>query len=95
MHSSVEEQVFYPCVRIADPSLIDRCEQGHDHATRLIETLRLMDDDDPLAPQLFRQLAGAVIVHIESEEQELFPKVEQANMDLTAIGNEMQTLESR
>lgn len=54
-----------------------------------------MDDDDPLAPQLFRQLAGAVIVHIESEEQEQFPKVEQANMDLTAIGNEMQTLESR
>ncbi|HEV2609980.1 MAG TPA: hemerythrin domain-containing protein [Noviherbaspirillum sp.] len=93
MHAAIEERVFYPRVREADPSLIDRCEQEHDQATRLIETLRLMDDDDPLAPQLYRQLADAILAHIESEEQELFPKVAQANMDLTAIGNEMQTLE--
>jgi hemerythrin superfamily protein len=95
MHTSLEEGVFYPRVHEADPALIDHCQQEHEVAKQMIERLRIMDEADPQAEQLFRQLADAVFRHVEEEEQQLFPKVEQANLDLSAIGHEMLALETR
>lgn len=95
MHTLLEESVFYPRVRDADPTLIDHCEQEHDEATQMIKRLRLMNDGDPQADQMFRQLADAIFKHVDTEEQQLFPKVEQANFDLSAIGHEMQAFEIR
>jgi hemerythrin superfamily protein len=95
MHTALEEAVFYPRVRSVDASLIDSCEQEHDQARQLLRTLRLMNEGDPQAEPLFRQLADAIFRHIDAEEQELFPKVEQSNLDLSAIGHEMQAYETR
>lgn len=95
MHTTLEETVFYPRVRNEDPALIDQCEQDHDQARQLIRSLRLMNDDDPQAEPIFRQLADAVLRHMELEEQQLFPKVEQSSLDLSGIGHEMQAFETR
>lgn len=93
MHTRLEETVFYPRVRDADPSLVEHCEQEHDQARQLIEQLKIMDAASDQAEPMFRQLADAIFQHVEAEEQQLFPKVEQARLDLSAIGNEMQALE--
>ncbi|HEY0844292.1 MAG TPA: hemerythrin domain-containing protein [Noviherbaspirillum sp.] len=95
MHTALEETVFYPRVRSEDSSLIDQCEQDHDQARQLIRSLRLMNDGDPQAEPLFRQLAEAILRHVELEEQQLFPKIEQSNLDLSGIGHEMQAFETR
>lgn len=95
MHTSVEEGVFYPRVRDVDPALLDRCAHDHEQAEQLINRLKIMDEADPQAVALFRELADAVLSHIEVEEQQLFPKVQQANLDLSAIGQEMLALETR
>jgi hemerythrin superfamily protein len=95
MHTSLEEGVFYPRVQEIDPTLIVHCEHEHEQARRIIEMLKPMDEGDPQAERLFRQLADAVFAHIDNEEQQLFPKVEQAGLDLHAIGNEMMALETR
>lgn len=95
MHTSLEEGVFYPRVREADPALIEQCEQEHEQAKQLIKTLRRMDESDPQAVQTFRQLADAIFRHVDVEEQQLFPKVRQANLDLSAIGQEMRDFETR
>ncbi|WP_192805191.1 hemerythrin domain-containing protein [Noviherbaspirillum aerium] len=95
MHASLEEGVFYPRVRDADPRLVDHCEEDHEEARQLIDRLKPMDESDPQAQQLFRQLADMVLLHVENEETSLFPKVEQAGLDLSAIGAEMQTLQTR
>lgn len=95
MHTTLEETVFYPRVRSVDPGLIDVFEQEHEQATQMIRTLRLMNDGDPQAEPIFHQLANAVLPHIEVEEQQLFPRVEQANFDMSAIGHEMQSVETR
>jgi hemerythrin superfamily protein len=95
MHTSVEEGVFYPRVHTVDPTLLDQCAQEHDQAAQLIDTLKLMDEADPQAVALFHELADAVLRHIDTEEQQLFPKVQQANLDLGAIGREMLALETR
>lgn len=94
-HTALEEAVFYPRVRSVDPGLIDVFEQEHEQANQLIRTLRLMNDGDPQAEPIFRQLADAILSHIEVEEQQLFPRVEQANFDMSAIGHEMQSVETR
>jgi hemerythrin superfamily protein len=93
MHTSLEEAVFYPRVHDVDPSLIDHCEQDHDQAKQLIESLKLMDEADQQTDRMYRQLADAIFRHVDIEEQQLFPKVEQANLDLSDIGREMQNFE--
>ena len=94
MHAALEETVFYPRVQEADASLVDICEDDHRQVRQMIERLRMMEEGDPQTELMFRQLADAVLQHIEIEEQQLFPKVEQANLDLAAIGLEMQAFET-
>jgi hemerythrin superfamily protein len=94
MHTSLEEGVFYPRVREADPDLIEHCVQEHDQAKELIERLKLMDEGDPQTEQMYRQLADAIFGHVETEEQQLFPKIQQSGIDLGAIGQEMQIFET-
>lgn len=95
MHASLEETVFYQRVRDVDPALVGRCEQEHEQARQLIDRLKIMDEGDPQAEQMFHQLADAIFRHIEAEEQQLFPKVQQAGLDLNAIGQEMLAAETR
>jgi hemerythrin superfamily protein len=95
MHTSLEENVFYPRVRAADPSLVDHCEQEHEQARQMMKILHLMNDGDAQAEQMFRQLADTIFRHIANEEQQLFPIIEQSNLDLSAIGHEMQAYETR
>jgi hemerythrin superfamily protein len=94
-HAALEEQVFYPAVRNVDSSLVDRCEQEHEQARQLIETLKLIDKGDPQADSLFHQLADAILKHIATEEEQLFAEVGQAQLDLSAIGHDMQAFEIR
>lgn len=95
MHTSLEEGVFYPRVHDVDPALLERCAHAHEQAEQLIDRLKLMDEADPQAVALFRELADAVLAHIEVEERQLIPKVQQAGLDLSAIGHEMLALETR
>lgn len=94
LHADLEEAVFYPKVRNIDPGLVDHSEQEHQEARQLMEQLKSIDMTHPQCDQLFRQLADAVLHHVESEEQQLFPKVQQSGIDLEALGLEMQAYES-
>ena len=94
LHADLEEAVFYPKVRSVDPGLVDHGEQEHQEARQLMEQLKAIDMTHPQCEQLFRQLADSVLHHVESEEQQLFPKVQQSEIDLEAIGIEMQAYEA-
>lgn len=95
MHTSLEDSIFYPRVQEADPALVEHCTQEHEHATQLVDRLKLMDESDPQAIALFHELADAIFAHVQEEEQKLFPKVQQAGLDLAAIGREMHAFETR
>jgi len=94
MHMAVEEAIFYPKVHEVDAQLVDHGEQEHEEAKRLMLQLKNIDIDDPQCDALYKQLAGTILHHIETEEQQLFPKVQQANLDLTEIGLQMMAFES-
>ena len=93
MHTSLEDAVFYPRVHDVAPTLVDQCEEEHQQAEQVIERLKGMDEGDTPAEQLFRQLADAILKHIDTEERQLFPQVQQANLDLRELGLEMQAFE--
>jgi hemerythrin superfamily protein len=93
VHTALEEEVFYPRVRDVDTSLVDQCVAEHEQARQLMEQLHGMDGGDPQTARTFRQLADLILKHIDTEEQQLFPKVRQANVDLAAIGDEMHAFE--
>jgi len=93
-HSRLEESVFYPRVRDVDPAMIAHFEDEHLKADDLVATLQGMTLDEPNADRLVHELIDLSLRHIEQEEQEFFPKLDQANMDLTPIGIEWQAAEA-
>lgn len=94
MHSQLEESVFYPAVRDIDASMIGHFEQEHQKTDDLVQTLKGISMDDPQAEQMLSQLIDMSMHHIEEEENQFFPKLEQANMDMTPIGLQMQAFEA-
>jgi len=94
MHSQLEEGVFYPAVRSLDESMIGHFEQEHQKTDDLLQSLKTMSLDDPQAEQMMRQLIDMTMHHIEEEEQQFFPKLQQSGMDLTQVGMQMQAFEA-
>jgi hemerythrin superfamily protein len=93
-HSRIEESIFYPEVRSVDDNLIRHFEQDHLKVDDLLATLQGMTPDEPRAEPLMREMLNAVLSHIEEEENDLFPRLRQANLDMTDIGLQMQALEA-
>ena len=50
--------------------------------------------DDPRSEQLMRELIHMSLHHIQEEEEQFFPMLEQAQIDMTPIGLEMAALEA-
>ncbi|MBC7683812.1 MAG: hemerythrin domain-containing protein [Bdellovibrionales bacterium] len=78
-HSRVEESVFYPGVRNVEPGMIGHFEQEHLRADDLLTTLQGMQTDDPRSEQLMRELIDMSLHHMQEEEEQFFPMLEQAS----------------
>lgn len=50
--------------------------------------------DEPRSAQMLQQLIDMTMHHIQEEENEFFPKLQQAQMDMTPIGLQMQAFEA-
>lgn len=93
-HSLLEEQVFYPAVREVDAEMISHFEEEHHKTDDMLVALKRMSLQDEQALPLFEQMIEMTLHHIEEEENEFFPKLEKANLDMTAIGLQMQAQEA-
>jgi hemerythrin superfamily protein len=93
-HSKLEEGVFYPAVRNVDAQMVGHFEQEHQKADDILESLKSSSLQDQQSDQLMQQLIQMTMHHIEEEENEFFPKLQQANMDMTPIGLQMQAYEA-
>lgn len=93
-HSLLEEKVFYPAVREIDPSLVGHFEQEHLKTDELLVSLKRMSLNSPDAMPMFEKALDMHMQHIQEEENDFFPKLEQAGIDMTAIGVQMQAYEA-
>jgi hemerythrin superfamily protein len=91
VHAKLEEEVFYPTVRreIRDDDLMDEAAEEHHVAKLLIGELASMKPSDPRYDAKFLVLAESVRHHIEEEEGEMLPKIEESGFDLETLGQEM------
>src|SRR3569623_1956438 len=91
IHAQIEEEIFYPAARDAvdDEDLLDEAEVEHASAKSLIAQLSSMEPGDELYAAKETVLGEYVNHHVKEEQDELFPKVRKAKVDIKALGEQM------
>jgi len=90
-HTAIEEEIFYPAVRIAldESLLLDRAEVEHAIATTLIDDILAMEPSDDKYDAKVLVLGEHINRHVKEENNEMFPKARKAKLDLPALGEMM------
>lgn len=91
VHTTLEEEIFYPAVRkaIQDSDLMDEALVEHAGAKELIAQLEEADPEDDLYDAKVTVLGEQIDHHVKEEEGEMFPKAKKAKVDTAALGAQM------
>lgn len=91
VHTTVEEEIFYPAVRqaIGDEDLMNEASVEHETAKMLIEQLENMQPDDPNYCATFTVLGEYVMHHVEEEEGEMFPAAKKTDLDFESLARQI------
>lgn len=91
IHTTIEEEIFYPAVReqIEDEDLMDEALVEHAGAKDLIAQLEEMTPDDDLYDAKVTVLGEQIDHHVKEEEGEMFPKAKKAKVDTDELAAEM------
>lgn len=91
VHSQIEEEIFYPAVRAAidNDELMDEAEVEHEGVQTLIAQIEAMVPGDDLYDAKVVVLGEEVEHHIQVEEDEIFPLVKKAKLDMLDLGMQM------
>jgi len=91
VHTTIEEKILYPAARRAlkDKDLLEEAEVEHASAKMLIRQLERMKPKDPKFAATFRVLCEYVEHHVKEEENEMFPKLRRARLNLRALGKKL------
>jgi hypothetical protein len=76
VHAQVEEEIFYPALRGAGSTLVDKSVGEHDEMRRLIATLRETDPGIAEYDATFMDLMRDVMHHVADEETAMLPHAE-------------------
>ena len=88
MHTTIEEEIFYPAARAAlkEQDLLDEAEVEHASAKDLIEQIESASPDSELYDAKVKVLGEYVRHHVKEEQDEMFPKVRRSQLDLVLVG---------
>ena len=93
LHSSIEEQIFYPAAEEAlkDEKLIADSYKDHHEVKLLLDQLSRLcaDQDEEKYGSVMKKLQTAVEDHIAEEESVMFPAVESSDLDLKVLGQKL------
>ena len=92
VHTTIEEEIFYPAAREAldEGDLVAEALVEHASAKELIAKLEGMDADGEEYDATFTVLGEYVNHHIEEEQGEIFPKMKKAGLDWDGLAQQMQ-----
>jgi hypothetical protein len=95
VHTQIEEEIFYPACREAglEEDLMDEADVEHDGAKKLIAEIEAGKPGDDHWDAKVKVLSEMIKHHVKEEEQRdgMFAKAKKADLDLDALGEEMQT----
>jgi hypothetical protein len=90
IHAALEEEIFYPAMREADPALVEKSVPEHDEMRRLMAELRTMDAASPVFDDFMMSLMRIVMHHVADEETLMLPQAERVLAGrLKALGASM------
>jgi hemerythrin superfamily protein len=91
VHTTIEEEIFYPAARevLSDGDMFDEAEVEHASAKDLIAQIESGSPADDKWDAKVKVLGEYIDHHVEEEHTEMFPKVRKAKLDLKALGREM------
>lgn len=95
VHAQIEEELLYPAARGAleeqDAGLVDEATVEHASVKDLVGQIESSDSSDELFDAKVKVLGEYVTHHVKEEEGELFPKLEKSEVDLAALGAQLET----
>lgn len=88
VHTTLEEEIFYPALRdaVEDQDILNEAAVEHETARMLVEQLENMPEDDPNFHATFKVLGEYVRHHVAEEESEIFSAARTSGLDLPALG---------
>jgi hemerythrin superfamily protein len=93
VHTTIEEEIFYPAFLDAteDTDLHHEAEIEHDAAKKLIAEIDASSPDDEYYGSKVKVLSEMIKHHVKEEEQPggMFAEARKAKMDLQALGEQM------
>ena len=91
VHTTIEEEIFYPAARAAlkEQDLLDEAEVEHASAKALIEQIESASPDSELYDAKVKVLGEYIRHHVKEEQDEMFPKVRRSQLDLVLVGEAM------
>ena len=91
VHTTLEEEIFYPAVReaIDDEDIMNEAQVEHETAKMLIEQLENMGAEDPNYHATFTVLGEYVRHHVKEEEDEMFPEAKKTDLNFEELGARM------
>lgn len=91
VHTKIEEEIFYPaCAGKVDEDLLKEAFVEHDAAKLLIAEIEAGNgQSDDFFDAKVQVLSEEIDHHVQEEEEELFPEVRKADIDLEALGEQL------
>ncbi len=92
VHAKIEEELLYPAAKeeIEEPDLVDEAAVEHATAKDLIAQIETMHVGDSLYDAKVKVLSEYIAHHVEEEESELFPQLKRTDVDLAAMGKQLE-----
>lgn len=92
VHTKIEEEIFYPALEgKIDADQLKEAYVEHDAAKLLIAEIEAGNGkSDDFFDAKVQVLSEQVEHHVKEEEEELFPQVRKADIDLKALGAELE-----
>ncbi len=91
VHTTIEEEIFYPAAReaLADEELFDEADVEHASAKDLIAQIEEGSPDDEKWNAKVKVLGEYIAHHVQEEHNEMFPKIRKTKLDLKELGKEL------
>jgi len=91
VHAQIEEEIFYPAVKTAlkDKLLVPEALVEHAGVKDLIGQLEGVEPDGEIYDAKVKVLSEYVKHHVKEEQNEMFPKVKAASLDMVELGARM------
>ncbi len=91
VHTTIEEEIFYPAVREAldEEDLLDEATVEHASAKELIAQIQGGSPKDDMWDAKVTVLGEYVKHHVKEEQNEMFPKVRKSKLDLRVLGDQL------